>query len=641
MESPRTKISKLIFLDTVADAESFMLQDIHKDGARDSVIIAMKPSVGTYLLKRGIRCEDTTAYFTNDSHVKALERSESAIDRLRKEISFSDPSFGVRKAYNDAFIFWVRSSLHYFIWAAEIVSKAIARHRPETVHASCAGQRRAISLYVEPEERYLGRIIRDLARLHGLTFNNITDSEKRGYSKRRFDAPLREIIRYVRRLMLYRAWAFLIKARKRFFDRKRATVFFTTRFYQMDALAEQLGKELSDTRVCLLPSPVIPAFSMPDTVVRLLWRRTYDSYSRLKAQLASVTDLIRSHEALYLYNGISVSPYLCDKIESDIAQHVLGLALWTPHLDSLMDKVRPSAFVSNGTRDDDEVIAELCKKKLIDSVLISHGSHIMPKNRYEMIEWGEHGRTLLRSPFAFYALQTPLSEGYLKVFPTESKTLKTGPLIWGREIDRGMRKDGFEKMFKGRYDYERTRIIVHAGTPKPSNGLRFYVYETPDEYIQAVRDVAYAVQETPGVVLIVRFRPSSEVSAEDIKRAVPFSDKVILSAEGPFSDVLRICDLLVSFSSTTIEEALQNRIPVLLYGGGGRYQHLEANEVREGRAVIFSAVNHVRCARDLKYAMTSILEARARTDAFRDPFNTYIYDENQRESLSLLLRKGL
>ncbi len=49
-------------------------------------------------------------------------------------------------------------------------------------------------------------------------------------------------------------------------------------------------------------------------------------------------------------------------------------------------------------------------------------------------------------------------------------------------------------MFKERYDFSKTRIILHAGTPKPTNSLRFYVYETPDEYVQSIRELARVVE---------------------------------------------------------------------------------------------------------------------------------------------------
>ena len=45
----------------------------------------------------------------------------------------------------------------------------------------------------------------------------------------------------------------------------------------------------------------------------------------------------------------------------------------------------------------------------------------------------------------------------------------------------------------------------------------------------------------------------------------------------PFKQTLSKADLLISFSSTTIEEALVNKIPVALYGGKGRYCHIESS----------------------------------------------------------------
>lgn len=94
------------------------------------------------------------------------------------------------------------------------------------------------------------------------------------------------------------------------------------------------------------------------------------------------------------------------------------------------------AFISNGTRDDDVMLAELCESRRIPVILISHGSHVWPKTQPEKIEWGEHGKMLLRGPFSHLALQTPLAESYLEVFPSKSAVVKTGPLIWGIPVNR-------------------------------------------------------------------------------------------------------------------------------------------------------------------------------------------------------------
>ena len=54
----------------------------------------------------------------------------------------------------------------------------------------------------------------------------------------------------------------------------------------------------------------------------------------------------------------------------------------------------------------------------------------------------------------------------------------------------------------------------------------------------------------------------------------PIPNNVVIETTRRFDEVLAETDLLISFSSTTIEEALVNEVPVLLYGGKGRYAHI-------------------------------------------------------------------
>ena len=63
----------------------------------------------------------------------------------------------------------------------------------------------------------------------------------------------------------------------------------------------------------------------------------------------------------------------------------------------------------------------------------------------------------------------------------------------------------------------------------------------------------------PEARVIVKFRPTPELSLEDLVTLVKFSEKSMVSVDEPLLDVLGFTDLLVSFSSTVIEEALQNR----------------------------------------------------------------------------------
>ena len=58
-------------------------------------------------------------------------------------------------------------------------------------------------------------------------------------------------------------------------------------------------------------------------------------------------------------------------------------------------------------------------------------------------------------------------------------------------------------------------------------------------------------------------------------------------------------DLLVSFSSTTIEEALVNEVPVLLYGGNGRYSHIPVEPFSSKNNNILKPISFIKSKDDL------------------------------------------
>ena len=95
-----------------------------------------------------------------------------------------------------------------------------------------------------------------------------------------------------------------------------------------------------------------------------------------------------------------------------------------------------------------------------------------------------------------------------------------------------------------------------------------------------------------------------------------------------------MADLLVSFSSTTIEEALQNAVPVLLYGGQGRYQHVPAVEVLPGQPCPRSPVYAVRQPKHLAQALPKILEATGTAPLPDELFGGYRYPKEKQFPLT-------
>jgi len=409
----------------------------------------------------------------------------------------------------------------------------------------------------------------------------------------------------------------------------------------MDRLMSELQASHPHAPLIMLKPPIIASYALPWLVRRWCVGRAAARLSVQARWFRNFSRRLRDEESAQLsFRGISFSALVARKLQTGIAPHVLGLMAWSTMLANTLEALRPSAVVSSGCRWDDVLIGELCQAKGITALLISHGSHVLPKNAYERIEWGEHGRGLLRAPFSHIALQTPLAEGYRQAFPSRAASVKTGPVLWGVPAPASSSRALFEALVGGRYAFGQVKVVVHAGSPKRRSGLRFYVYETADEYLEALRDLAHAVEKVPETVLVIRFRPSEEISVQDLRELVPFSDRVILSTEKPFADVLGMTDLLVSFSSTTIEEALQQRIPVLLYGGGGRYQHVPAQTVVADRPVDPAPIYHVREAKELPEALSQILQARRGADVarYRQLFDAHVYGGERLTSVGALLQ---
>lgn len=599
--------------------------NVHSPDAKE-LFIAMTPSVYSYLKQKGIEAHNTLSYFTNDSHKNLLKESDRLIRWLKGNFETMDLGIGLHGSLKNSLLFFIRMSIQYCLRNVEIALNVIERHDPEAISASLGKSKAVGSVYMEPEENYLGQVLENIARLKGLKFIDIAGRNKRRGVRFTAVGRLFTAAKLFYRYIDFSIWGYIVLLRSIFSGSD--PVFLTAR-HNMGRIKEELNNKIRNKQY-FFKQPALYFSPIPRFIIRLLNRQYSAEIFKQMGGLDRLAEMIRKETATFSYKGVSFAGLVSNKIKGNLSNFVISQIMWLIRIDRFFGMVKPLAVLSEGNRMDDMALAELCRDKGILTVLISHGSHVRPKNDLERIEWGEHGVGLIRAPFSYLALQSPLAEGYLDVFPSEGKVVKTGPLVWGRQING--------HNIYGNHALEGKKVVVHAATPKDSKSSRFFVYETPDEYIQAVCRLADVIEKTPDTFLIVRFRPVKELSVDDLRNIVPFSQKVILSTGGSFSDVLRTADLLVSFSSTTIEEALQNRIPVLLYGGGGRYQHISAYEIDGTGPVEASAVYHIRREEDLGHAINHILDLNIRgRNEDHGLFDPYIYPAQARTPLEFIL----
>ncbi len=157
----------------------------------------------------------------------------------------------------------------------------------------------------------------------------------------------------------------------------------------------------------------------------------------------------------------------------------------------------------------------------------------------------------------------------------------------------------------------RPRRIIVADTYAAFWFTHSWAFQTSDEYLDGLAELIHAVEALPDMTLLIRAKAKHELDLAAYRKLLPASAKVeIKIRDVPFRDDLAASDLLVAFRSTTIEEALHARRPVLLWGGTARYRYLPARSEppRPGdRGALYAAAS----AADLARLLPAILDQHA------------------------------
>ena len=154
-------------------------------------------------------------------------------------------------------------------------------------------------------------------------------------------------------------------------------------------------------------------------------------------------------------------------------------------------------------------------------------------------------------------MQTPIAyEYFCNEHNKRTKPLITGPLIFGMKNKISTSKNIRKSLFGHN---SKKFIILHAGTPKDWNFFRPINYETTDEYISNLIEIIKAIKSNKNIFLAIRIRESENLTLSILKTLLPKFNNYGIYNAGNFMDYLHCSDLLVSYSSTTIEEALMNK----------------------------------------------------------------------------------
>lgn len=571
----------LIIFEFVDEVESFAsIYGLDRLKGRNCHILAFQPEVQAYLKRRNINYFNTTMFFDKDSHEKLILKSHDIVTSFRRLLNITD-DLGIKEGYNNIFIFYIRFFIHHLLWLVEIIDRAVNQLEVETLISfyqdTYTYKRLSISsLSIPKSERYLGIICKMFSEIRGIKFEPFLIKKNPHFINSALKDKFSEFIEFI----IYRLSYIL------FFGvlRGRRFILAPSASYNMGRVVDELAESFD------APLTVYLSVNNRSTDIRRMFR--FDRYwslifvsgrlnrkqknfflKRLNSEISMLEEYISKPYHLLRYKGIDLNNLVLHKIKKAMVPFLFKLYGQSRCLNNFLKKSRPALIVSQMARGLTYNLGELARIHNIPAVLISHGSHVPPSNQYDGIEWKEHGLGLMNTHYQYIDIQSPWAMKYLEKVTTNSQSIVTGPLLLTK-----IKRNSDERISLRRKiipQFANKVIILHAGSPKGRRGTRFYVYETLDEYIKNINSLIRAIESIDGVHLIIRFRPSEYITKEDFVDLLVKFNCYSIHSEGSFADYLQMSDLLVSYSSTTIEEALQSNVPVLQYDPQGKYCHIK------------------------------------------------------------------
>lgn len=632
---------KLLLLEFADDARMF-LRHCKEAGVEpgDFLVVALQPEVKVVCKENRLDYTDTLDFFSNDSHRRALAAAHRLTELTVQALDF-EPSCLTAHSWKDAFTYYYRFYLNNFAWIIEVMRGIREQYRDAVIHT--VERRREVvpgGPFLADKDRFSGPLIREYCRVHGLAYEALDIDKRRAASRKQTKKP-GLAYRAVKRIagVLFKE---ILK------DLRRSkTIFITTPTYHLDRVCGEITAAFPGVRCVSHLQGAVSTLGYVKLCVKLMTgnyrkdifpvpveifekRLSADAggaSERLKTSFAALMD---KEGAAFSHDGCSLREELERKVMGDLMDHLSALQRFGAAQDLFLRHLKPRLILSPVSIDAYQGWAETGARLGIPALVIPQKGLVAPQEENARVEQHYIGRAQVTEDFQAAAAQTTLVNDYLRWAGYSGKILRTGNLIFSRTAPE-KRAEARELLVPG--ITETTRIIVYAPSMKSRKSRRFFVLETLDELLASLTELVEAVSLMENVHLIVRIHPGEPIKKKEIEALLPVPANVSISDTGTFEEVLTAVDLLVSYSSTSIQEALINRAPVLLYDPWKRYNHLQAPRMETDGLHGVTAACYVDEHQLLVPAIRRMLEAHADKENTAHCFDGYRFEQDNSEFL--------
>jgi len=627
---------KLVILESIEEARCFVSVLLPADNTYAAAeILSLQPNIQAYLRQNDIASFSSSDVTSARSHRDVMDKCEE-IERYFNEIEADQ----LENYFVNAYFYYLVLIWRHFLWNIAILEGCLSQKRYNKVVCFKYDSVETGSPWIEDDQLFIGQLAEQYCEKNGIEFKAL-------------GAPGTEVQRTVTKKlpkwyldMCTRISYWLVRAGAMIFSRRRSLLVPSFKYY-MDRVCSELTSKNKDLKICsfypgrtglheikealaificsLINRKINKSahFLFPFmTFARNLSLLYNDDIQRnYLEEILAVTDSDKT--TAFAFKGVDFSRPLYLKVKNDLNPYMLQLHFQAYGLEKGVVAAKPDCIISQMNLGIYAALGDISNKLGIPSVLISHGSHVLHSDSCAAREHRILALNILVGDYKYLAVQSPHArELTMQMVSDPGRIINIRPVLWGRKIDRTVKSNG-EQL-----------VIVHAGSLKMRHNRRF-LYETADEFVQGLKDLCSAISGLSRLKLIIKFRSSDyELTLDSLKKLLQLPDNVVIETDRPFLDVLPEADLMTSFSSTTIEEALVNKVPVLLYGTDGRYSHIPTQPFGNGNAEINKAVVFVKDKDSLRHYFSLLNDQK---DAFikaKQDYKQHCFNETDAEKFA-------
>lgn len=276
--------------------------------------------------------------------------------------------------------------------------------------------------------------------------------------------------------------------------------------------------------------------------------------------------------------------YLKKYLENLISNYCILQVKIEKNFYKFISKIKIKKFYTDQLRYDlPTVVANNSKKLNFETFLVPHGSMSTPSDEYSSFVNKISGRGMLFSPLAdkIFA-QTRISAEAISFYDDINKVIKSEPLLFGDKYTN----------LKGANSKKNYLNFLHVSSPKSLSKWP-WIYEDFNEYINNLNNLIIFFSNQDKYKLTIRFRDGPECDLKTFKKITNNkSENINFSKNKSFIDDLSTHDVLISYSSTAIEEFLIYNKPVLIYSDYKNYKHI--NYKFRNDEIIYSSKKTIR-----------------------------------------------